>query len=192
MNTDERIEYALKALTARDAALEAPPCVEQRLREAFRRRHARSAWRRAMPWVIAAAAAALILVAMRPSSSVPVLEKTVGRAPSPAASLLAGPLAVSSATRGSRADQGVRPTLPRRKPQPAPEPTETATEFFPLLDIAPPFESGELVRVTLPAAAMRRVGIPVREEHLMEPVDADILIGQEGLAHAIRFVKFDH
>ena len=69
-------------------------------------------------------------------------------------------------------------------------PREIVTEFFPLDDVAPPFERGELVRVNLPAAAMRTVGLPVREDRLAERVQADVLVSEEGLARAIRFVKY--
>jgi hypothetical protein len=38
---------------------------------------------------------------------------------------------------------------------------------------------------------MQIVGLPVREEHLADPVQADVLIGEEGLPRAIRFVTFE-
>ncbi len=69
---------------------------------------------------------------------------------------------------------------------------ETVTQFFPLLDVAPPFERGELLRVMVPASTMRRVGLPVNENRLADPVYADVLVGQEGLARAIRFVSYEH
>ena len=68
---------------------------------------------------------------------------------------------------------------------------ETVTQFFPLLDVAPPFERGELLRVMVPASTMRRVGLPVNENRLADPVYADVLVGQEGLARAIRFVSYE-
>jgi len=71
------------------------------------------------------------------------------------------------------------------------QPREIVTEFFPLLDVAPPFERGELLRVTVPASTMRRVGLPVNENRLEERVYADVLVGQEGLARAIRFVSYE-
>ena len=64
-------------------------------------------------------------------------------------------------------------------------------QFFPLLDVAPPFESGEMLRVTVPASTMREVGLPVNEDHLTDRVYADVLVGQEGLARAIRFVSYE-
>jgi hypothetical protein len=65
------------------------------------------------------------------------------------------------------------------------------TDFFPLLDPAPPFERGEILRVNLPASVMRTVGLPVWEERLGDRVQADLLVGEEGLPRAIRFVRTD-
>ena len=60
---------------------------------------------------------------------------------------------------------------------------EIVTQFFPLLDVAPPFERGELLRVTVPASTMREVGLPVNEDHLTDRVYADVL-GGTGRARA--------
>jgi hypothetical protein len=79
---------------------------------------------------------------------------------------------------------------PRAVRQRPAAPREVTTDFFPLVDYAPPFERGELVRVSVPASAMRAVGLPVREERIADRVQADILVGQEGLARAIRFVSY--
>ncbi len=69
------------------------------------------------------------------------------------------------------------------------QPREIVTEFFPLMDAPPPIGNGAVVRVSLPASAMRTVGLPVREDRLAEPVQADVLVSEEGLATAIRFVR---
>ena len=82
----------------------------------------------------------------------------------------------------------VRPV--RRKAAPRP-PREIATEFFPLMDVPLPFERGELLRVIVPASTMRTVGLPVNEERLADRVQADVLVGEEGLARAIRFVRYE-
>ena len=63
--------------------------------------------------------------------------------------------------------------------------------FADLMDPAPPFNRGQMLRVQLPAAAMRSVGLPVREDHLADPIQADVLVGEEGMPRAIRFVRFD-
>jgi len=68
---------------------------------------------------------------------------------------------------------------------------EVVTDFYPLVNPAPPFERGRLLRVEVPASAMRMVGLPVHAERLSDPVQADVLVGEEGLPRAIRFVKFE-
>jgi hypothetical protein len=53
----------------------------------------------------------------------------------------------------------------------------------------PPFEYGSVLRVELPRSALRAVGLPVNENRLSERIDADVLLGQDGLARAVRFVQ---
>jgi hypothetical protein len=72
-----------------------------------------------------------------------------------------------------------------------PQTHEVVTDFFPLMNPEPPFDRGQILRVQLPAAAMQTVGLPVREEHLGDLVQADVLVGEEGIPRAIRFVRFD-
>ncbi|MGH9768522.1 MAG: hypothetical protein ACREAB_13910 [Blastocatellia bacterium] len=68
---------------------------------------------------------------------------------------------------------------------------EVVTRFFPLregVDITA-LESLQLVRVELPGSALSEVGLPVDPETANEPVKADVVLGQDGLARAIRFVR---
>ena len=51
----------------------------------------------------------------------------------------------------------------------------------------PAFESGEIVRLDLPAASLPAYGIDI-SAGANRPVEADLLIGQDGLARAIRLV----
>lgn len=83
-------------------------------------------------------------------------------------------------------------------PSPAPPPVEVApeasqasvaSEFF-VLDPVRPIEgmrSGRLVRVTLPADAPSYFGLPPRSRS--GPVEADVLLGDDGIARAVRFVR---
>jgi len=69
--------------------------------------------------------------------------------------------------------------------------TEVVTQFFPLRegeDLAA-LESAQLMRVELPGSALREVGLLVDPETASEPVKADVVLGQDGLARAIRFVR---
>ena len=150
----------LRALADSDREKEAPPQVELRLKAAFRRKYKRRIW----PYFVAAAAVAALFFVRVPKPQ--TMEIAVVTPPVPVLPL-AKPVA-------------------RLKPRP---PQEIVTEFYPLMEDPPPFEHGELLRVSLPAAAMRSVGVPVSEDRLTETVQADVLVGQEGLARAIRFVN---
>jgi hypothetical protein len=69
---------------------------------------------------------------------------------------------------------------------------ELATNFYPL-----PYGSGlplddgwEIVRVSLPRSALATLGVPVAGELTSTaPIKADIVVGGDGLARAIRFVE---
>ncbi|HYP14013.1 MAG TPA: hypothetical protein VEQ63_08825 [Bryobacteraceae bacterium] len=68
---------------------------------------------------------------------------------------------------------------------------EVATSFFPV-PYAPQLsqsDPGQVVRVKLPRSSMRTFGLPVSEERMFERVHADVLLGQDGVARAIRFVQ---
>ena len=68
---------------------------------------------------------------------------------------------------------------------------EIVTEFMPLTYGAAlsPSEGGQLVRVELPRSALASLGLPMNEERPDERVKADVLLGHDGLARAIRFVR---
>ena len=71
------------------------------------------------------------------------------------------------------------------------ETREIATEFVSLgygsaLDLQ---DGGQLVRVELPRSALARFGLPVNMNRVDEKVKADVLVGADGLARAIRFVQ---
>jgi hypothetical protein len=53
----------------------------------------------------------------------------------------------------------------------------------------PAFESGEIVRMELPVASLPAYGIDISPGTGNSPVQADILIGQDGFARAIRLVN---
>ena len=53
----------------------------------------------------------------------------------------------------------------------------------------PRFESGVIVRMSLPVTALPSYGVDISPASSDEPVEADVLIGQDGLARAIRLVN---
>jgi hypothetical protein len=68
---------------------------------------------------------------------------------------------------------------------------EVATEFMPVgyLSVEALQDGGQIVRVELPRTALVKFGLPVNMDRYNERVKADVLIGLDGLAHAIRFVQ---
>lgn len=71
------------------------------------------------------------------------------------------------------------------------EPQEFTTDFIPLnyeAAMMPP-ERGRVVRVELPRSALAAFGLPVNIDRANERVKADVVLGEDGLARAIRFVR---
>src|SRR5213593_1016497 len=68
---------------------------------------------------------------------------------------------------------------------------EIATDFFPVGDTSAMSlaDGGQLVRVQLPRSALMRFGLPVNMDRANERVKADVLLGSDGIARAIRFVR---
>ena len=68
--------------------------------------------------------------------------------------------------------------------------SEIATDFMPMggSDLIP-IDSGSLVRVELPRSALESFGLPMNMERAGERIKADVLVGTDGLARAIRFVR---
>ncbi len=165
---DEDVLKALQVLAESDRELEAPGRVEARLKSAFRKRYKRRIWPYfALPATAAAAIAMAVYVQPKPQTmEIAVVTPPVVNVPTPRAA--------------------VAETVVHRKPVP----TEMVTDFFPLVEDSQPFEGGELLRVRVPAMAMRSVGLPVSEDRVADTVQADVLVGQEGLARAIRFVRY--
>ena len=183
--SDEQVRRALQMLAVADRDLAAPAAVEERLKLAFRRRRKVLVWKRTAIWTMAAAAAIVGIAVLRDAKPKQPVAPIVSQAnpPAPGQTVVKQPevqhVVVSSTPK--------RPRAPRVQ---APVQREVVTEFFPLVDYAPPFERGELVRMRVPASAMRAVGLPVREDRLTDPVQAEVLVGQEGMARAIRFVSY--
>ena len=75
-----------------------------------------------------------------------------------------------------------RPTLPTR-PTPPSLPTD---EFVPLMPMSPQELAGpfQLVRVQMPRASLGGLRLPL--DHPSELVEADVLLGEDGMARAIR------
>jgi hypothetical protein len=180
MSEDEVLQ-TLRALAENDLGAQASRALESHLLREFRARRAGRPYR----WPVIAAVAAGVLIAAF---------LLVHREPKSAAS--AEPAAAESFALAQPSAAPMPVAAPRKMNRKLtashqPERREVMTDFFPLMSPAPPFERGQMLRVQLPAAAMRTVGLPVREERMADPIQADVLVGEEGMPRAIRFVRFD-
>lgn len=74
---------------------------------------------------------------------------------------------------------------------PAPAEPEVTTEFFPLAQGGglASGEGGHIVRIELPRTALASFGLPLNVETAGGRVRADVLLGEDGTARAIRFVR---
>ena len=71
------------------------------------------------------------------------------------------------------------------------EEAEVTTDFFPVsgANSLMPMEGGHVIRVELPRSALVSFGLPMNAERTNERVKADVLLGNDGLARAVRFVR---
>jgi hypothetical protein len=153
------VTEALRAIAAEDASLAPSSAVEARLRREVRS-IARARRRRGAVAALAAAAAVAIAVAA------PWKRSADNAAPSPQPSTL------------------------------APRGGEGATAFFPLTYSSLPISNAQLVRVQVPRSALASFGLaPIDVPAAAAPgtasatVSADVLVGEDGVARAVRFVS---
>jgi hypothetical protein len=94
-------------------------------------------------------------------------------------------------TRTSRRQKRVRPSVVNHPNVSEPNATEEVTEFFPLADgdDLTSLEAAQVARVELPVSALMELGLRVGPEISAGQVKADILVGHDGSARAIRFVR---
>ncbi len=74
---------------------------------------------------------------------------------------------------------------------PPSSPARLASDFIPLVPCYAPgcFDGGQVMRVTIPRPALTFLGLPINEQFIQEPVTADVLISEDGVVRAIRFVR---
>src|SRR5207248_5086866 len=67
---------------------------------------------------------------------------------------------------------------------------EITTDFLPLTyGGLSQMDGGQVVRVEVPRSALQSLGLPINVERAGERVKADVLVGNDGVARAIRFVR---
>jgi hypothetical protein len=188
---ERRLSEAVAACTEQDETRAAPAMVERALLSALRERRQilrrrRSAWIASTGAIAAMLLIAAVVALRRPASPRPVVQRTP---PAPKTQVIAPvyrqlekprPRALRAANR-KRAQPG--------KAEGASGNPEIVTDFMPVVYDPDPIERGSVVRVHLPRATLRAFGFPVNELRAEEPIKADVLLGEDGVARAVRFVK---
>jgi hypothetical protein len=145
-------------------------------------------WR---PWVPAAAAIVLVgWVAFVWWMNQPLVTDDHWAVPPRAAEKAPPASAVDpTTTQPSAVEVTTHPSSPDRKPaKKANVVTPSGFVDLPWTAGLPAFESGEIVRMEVPVASLPTYGIDISSGAGKGPVQADVLIGQDGFARAIRLV----
>lgn len=93
--------------------------------------------------------------------------------------------AAKNQIRETPAKQSADPSEKTVAPTPA---EETKTDFI-ALSYAADTDSGQIVRVKVPSSMMVSLGVTTNVEKESEMVNAEVVIGDDGLARAIRFIR---
>jgi hypothetical protein len=154
------------------------------------------------PWLRAAWGGALSLLVLAGFTIWTLRSRSAApRIVSPPAAAVALPIKqLVSRVTPEQASRPVRRAVKKRrapadmKQKPAPQvlaSEEIVTPFFalPFSDAALPLDPAGMIRVELPRSALRLAGLPVDENRRNERVHADLIVGVDGLARAIRFVR---
>jgi hypothetical protein len=199
---------ALRGLSAEAKTWNASSSIEARLHEAFAGRIAAAPItpvesKQTARWIYAVASAAVIALAVwsgtRPSRS---NSPDVGAA-KPAAPMTSPVVSSAAATGETRPASPVVEAVPApHRPvsvravtgrSAAPPKQVRSFEFVSLPGAAglPELESGSVVRIAVPVGALPEYGLDIVQGGSKTTVDADVLVGQDGLARAIRLVAAD-
>lgn len=216
---DEReLTAGLKALAVASAP-EVPARVEASLLAAFREQHAAlpvsiASRRGNRRWLYVAAGIAAVVaivwlvsltVSRTPVSNQPQKpEQANARVPDqhqqPNPKPIESPIAVDQklavkklAAIGAGSGRVRKPAESKHEADPPGEPNveaEIVTDFFPLINRGTgQLDSGQVVRVELPRSALMSFGLPMNMDRAEERIKADVVVGNDGLARAIRFVR---
>jgi hypothetical protein len=195
---EELLSWSLTEIGAHFGQICPAPEIETRVMEAFDRQQMKERHSSSRSRYAVAIAAGLLLMA---SVSFALLR----RQPTSAPQLNKVNVDLSAAVAAWETDKGIAQGDQKAKPRerrvrPAIKaatteiakseaPTEIATDFI-RINYASPIEPGaQIVRVQLPRSAMTQFGLPVNMDRADQPVKADVIMGIDGIAQAIRFVQ---
>jgi hypothetical protein len=214
LNAERALEAGLRGLGEGAEDREAPPHLKTALRAAFDRQiklapvltsaPARSR-KLALQWL---AAAALILIAVavalwsrtapsNPSENV-LSERTLTPSPIPALLEQSPQQVIEPVNQKQKIEIYDRNVSIERRARRRAETLddmalndEIVTDYIPLtyLADATAVDSGMVLRVELPPSALVTMGLPASFERTDSPVKADLVVGDDGVARAVRFVR---
>ena len=183
----EELQSALKAVAQSTAGEGAPGHVEAALLRAFRARRAEDAGNvrrfRASRILLGLSAAAILAVAVPAASwwrSELALETAAPPAPPAISVVLPSPPSQAPPARAVKRAPGPLPSAPSR---------EVVTGFLPLGYSGPEPDAYQVVRVRMDRSSLAQFGLPVNMDRAEEPVDADLLVGDDGVPRAVRFIN---
>jgi len=214
LRDEETLTRGLQLLAGDMESLAAPAEIEMKLREAFRERRVVApvavASSRSRYWWVAVAAVLLLAITVAGMwwrSETPqqrIVEKTPPKQPE----VFSGPGQPAPAPAPKQVDyqagnrklkqqasKPVRRNTANRRASETPvahhTTNEVATDFVPLGDMNAAIlqDGGQIIRVKLRRSALVKFGFPVNMDRYNENVNADVLIGVDGMARAIRFVQ---
>jgi hypothetical protein len=209
LNLERRMIAGLNAFAAEEATIDVPERVRSALRAAFDERQAAAAspavlrWpaRRRLLWGMAAAAmlllstitAALWLREHKAKfdnrqagmTNHPIPQNPKGKPPEA--------LTKAQPAGGIDSSKAVRPSgkQSRRRTPRVKERADDAGEFFPLTFVAKsgPTEFVQTVRVEISRSMLLSMGLPVNLDRGEGLIKADIIIGEDGVARAVRIIN---
>jgi hypothetical protein len=202
LNAERTLEAGLRALAEGAEEGEAPPHLKLALRAAFDRQvkaapvpvPAPARLRNlALRWTAAALVLLAVAVALLSRSAPPNTKKedmSSGRNPAP-----------RSFIEPDNQELKIEPHVAKKIPTKRRAATvagvardnETVTDYIPLtyLADATAMESGWVLRVELPPSALIAMGLPAPADQTDSRVKADVVVSDDGVARAVRFVRQD-
>jgi hypothetical protein len=195
---EESLTSSLRLLAEEMESLNAPPEVEQKLRAAFRQQRVVVPMPNRYPryWLAAIAAMILIvitIVALRSTTEPPNHIRAGQIEPAPQIKEESSPATIETPKKQEVAQKPRRRSVRRARNSEVANHMnrEIATDFMALGYVNPATlqDGGQIVRVEVPRSALVNFGLPVNMDRYHEKVKADVLLGVDGMAHAIRFVK---
>lgn len=212
LNAERTLEAGLRALAEGAEEGEAPPHLKLALRAAFdrqvksapalipapaRSRNLALRWAAVAALVLLAVAVALLSRSARPNSKKEDITGGGNAAPKsiPATREQAPQLVNEPDNQRRKAETRVAKNISTKRRVAAVDgmarDNETVTDYIPLtyLADATAMESGMVLRVELPPSALITMGLPAPAGQTDSRVKADVVVGDDGVARAVRFVR---